>query len=79
MNALALKNIQIFDDIAYPNDILPAKAIRLSLISIGEFKRLNLLCFPGASQDISDNEESDNADDRPGIKGLRRKSIEVSE
>jgi hypothetical protein len=76
LNDLALKNVQIVDDIAKPNETIPKGGIRLSLISIGEYKRLYNLCFPGASQDVPDSEESDNADDRPNSKGVRRQSAQ---
>jgi hypothetical protein len=80
MNALALLNIQIVDDVAKPDEILPKNGVRLSLISIGEFKRLNKLCFPGAGEDTSDSEDEADVTDRPRGKGLRgRKPVVPSE
>jgi hypothetical protein len=79
MNSLALKNIQIVDDVAKPDEPIPKNGIRLSLISIGEFKRLNQLCFPGAGEDSSNSEDETDVTDRPRSKGLRgRKSTEIS-
>jgi len=70
MNGLALKNIQIVDDFDQSASLGP-RDVKLSLISPGEFRRLQDLCFPGAVENPEDSEQSDNAADRPHRKGLR--------
>jgi len=70
MNGLALKNIQIVDDFDQSASLGP-RDVKLSLISPGEFRRLQDLCFPGAVENPEDSEQSDNATDRPHRKGLR--------
>ena len=70
LNGLALKNIQIVNDLA--GAVPGPRDIRLSLISDGEFKRLHALCFPGASDDSADSEDEDN-----GNGGKKRKGIRV--
>jgi hypothetical protein len=72
LNDLALKNIQIVNDIGKEDIELPKNGIRLSLISSGEFRRLQDLCFPGTS-DAEDSEYQDHADGRKGGKGIRTK------
>lgn len=75
LNTLALKNVQIVNDM----DGRPVgpKEIRLSLISDGEFKRLFGLCFPGASDYSPDSEDEDNGNGGKKRKGIRsRKSDE---
>lgn len=75
MNALALKNIQIVNDLdgAEPGP----RDIKISLIGEGEFKKLHALCFPGASDDSTDSEDEDNANGGKKRKGIRsRKSDE---
>jgi hypothetical protein len=60
LNALALKNVQIINDLDGKAE-MPKNGIRLSLISPGEFRRLQELCFPGAVDDSPDSEDEDNA------------------
>ena len=69
LNALALRNIEIVNDLDGTCTMSP-RAVRLSLISPGEFRRLNQLCFPGASEDW-DSSDEDNVPDRKNGKGLR--------
>lgn len=69
LNALALRNIEIVNDLDGTCTMSP-RAVRLSLISPGEFRRLNQLCFPGASEDW-DSEDQDHVPDRKNGKGLR--------
>ena len=76
LNGLALKNIQIVNDLA--GAVPGPRDIRLSLISDGEFKRLHDLCFPGASDDSADSENEDNADGRKKRKGVRSKGTNDS-
>ena len=71
MNALALKNIQILADLDGERPDASKKEIPLSLISPGEFRRLQDLCFPGAAEDTSDSEDKDTVPYRKGGKGLR--------
>jgi hypothetical protein len=76
MNALALKNIQIVNDL---DGVEPGpRDIRISLIGEGEFKRLHALCFPGASDDSADSENEDNADGGKKRKGVRSKGTNDS-
>lgn len=70
LNELALKNIQIVNDINKPDLAIAKGEVRLSLISPGEFRRLQDLCFPGTS-DTSDSEDEDYATSRPRGKGIR--------
>lgn len=72
MNELALKNIQIVNDVNKPDLTIGKGEVRLSLISPGEFRRLQDLCFPGTSdtQDLTD--ESGPAPRKSG-KGVRAK------
>jgi hypothetical protein len=60
MNELALKNIQIVNDINKPDMAIAKGEVRLSLISPGEFRRLQDLCFPGTTdtQDLTDEDSS---------------------
>jgi hypothetical protein len=67
LNDLALKNIQIVDREPQPG----TREIPLRLIGSGEFFRLEGLCFPGASEDLPDSENQDDAPRRKGGKGLR--------
>lgn len=70
MNELALKNIQIVNDIN--KDIAIGKGeVRLSLISPGEFRRLQDLCFPGTT-DTQDLTDEDSSAPRPRGKNIRR-------
>ena len=70
LNALALRNIQIKNDLA--GETAAEKGdILLSRISSGEFFRLEGLCFPGASEDAPDSEQQNNVSGRKGGKGLR--------
>jgi hypothetical protein len=73
MNDLALQNIQIIDDLSDPNTPLPKGGVRLSLISLGEFRRLNKLCFPGAVEieEDEDSQNENNVTDRARSKGIR--------
>jgi hypothetical protein len=71
MNALALKNIRLYDDLS--GAVADGKNwIPLSLISPGEYSRLRDLCFPGADDDSDDSENQDNAASRKSGKGVRR-------
>lgn len=70
LNGLALKNIEIVNDLDGSPEMGP-RAVRLSLISPGEFRRLNELCFPGAIEN-SDSEDEDNAPRGARGKGVRR-------
>lgn len=70
MNDLALKNIRIVNDLDGSVSLEP-RDVRLSLISPGEFRRLNQLCFPGAIEDLADSEDEDNAARSSRRKGLR--------
>lgn len=78
MNALALKNIQIINDLDKKNQEIPKGYVRLSLISLGEFRRLQNLCFPGATDDSSDSEDEDNAPRGKGRKGIRKDATPAS-
>lgn len=69
LNTLALKNIQIVNDLDGKEP--GPREIRLSLISEAEFKRLYGLCFPGASDGSDDSEIEDNAYGGKKRKGLR--------
>ncbi len=69
LNALALRNNESVNDMDGTCTRSP-RAVRLSLISPGEFRRLNQLCFPGASEDW-DSSDEDNVPDRKNGKGLR--------
>lgn len=78
MNAKALKNIRIVNDIGkdgepirdYP---LTKGDIRISLIGPGEFARLRDACFPPRSDELPDSEdESGKARSKSG-KGVRHK------
>ena len=73
MNELALKNIQIVNDINKPDLVIGRGEVRLSLISPGEFRRLQELCFPGTS-DTQDLTDEDGSAARPRGKGIRAKS-----
>lgn len=72
MNALALKNIQIFDDLSGEKSE-GTNWIPLSLIGPGEFSRLRDLCFPGSEDDSADSENQDNANRGKAGKGIRRR------
>ena len=76
LNALALKNIQIVNDLdgAEPGP----RDIRISLIGEGEFKKLHALCFPGASDDSTDSEDEAHDDGRKKRKGVRSKGTNDS-
>ena len=69
LNALALKNIQIVNDL--DGDQPGPKDVRLSLIGAGEFRRLYSLCFPGASDGSDDLEDEDITPRGKGGKGVR--------
>lgn len=77
MNAKALKNIRIVNDIGkdgepikdYP---LSKGDIRISLIGPGEFTRLRDACFPPKSDELPDNEDESGKTGRKGCKGMRR-------
>ena len=69
LNGLALLNIEVVNDLDGACAMSP-RAVRLSLISPGEFRRLNQLCFPGASEDW-DSSDEDHVPNRKGGKGLR--------
>lgn len=71
LNALALKNVQIVNDLA--GETPGPRDIRLSLISDGEFKRLYGLCFPGAGDGSTDSEDEDNESGGKAGKGVRRR------
>ncbi len=71
LNSLALRNIQIVNDLDSATIEIPRGGVRLSLISPGEFRRLQDLCFPGSS-DNDIGEDEDNEPRRKGSKGLRR-------
>jgi hypothetical protein len=79
MNELALKNIQIVNDINKPDMIIGRGDVRLSLISSGEFRRLQDLCFPGTTdtQDLTDEDSS--APRKSGKDKRRGQSDAVSE
>jgi len=70
MNALALQNVEIVDDLDEKVALGP-KAIRLSLISLGEFRRLQDLCFPGSANNSPDLEDEDNVPRGKGRKSIR--------
>jgi hypothetical protein len=70
LNDLALKNIQIVNDLDGSVTLGP-KDIKLSLIASAEFRRLYGLCFPGASIDSEDSENENNVSGRPKRKGIR--------
>lgn len=73
MNALALRNIKIYDDLSGAESE-GKNWIPLSLIGPGDFGRLRDLCFPG-NDDSEDSSDQDNAARGKGRKGLRgRKS-----
>jgi hypothetical protein len=72
MNDLALKNIQIVNDIGKADIEMPRNGVRLSLLSSGEFKRLRDLCFPGATDDAPDSDEPDRPKAGKGGKGIQR-------
>lgn len=76
MNALALKNIQIVNDLdgAEPGP----RDIRISLIGEGEFKRIHGLCFPGAGDGADDREDEADAPNRAKRKGLRSRKPDES-
>lgn len=74
MNDLALKNIQIVNDINKPDMAIGRGEVRLSLISNGEFRKLQDMCFPGTT-DTQDLENEDGPAPRKSGKGVRgRKS-----
>lgn len=73
LNTLALKNIQIVNDIGKPDMVMGRGEVRLSLIPVGEFRRLQDACFPGTS-DTQDLTDEDSTDSRPRGKGIRSKS-----
>lgn len=77
LNALALKNVQIVNDLDGRAE-MPKNGIRLSLISPGEFRRLQDLCFPGTSDDSPDSEYEDIPADRKTRKGLRKDAAPAS-
>ena len=77
LNGLALKNVQIVNDLDGKTD-MPKNGIRLSLISPGEFRRLQELCFPGASDDSPDSEYEDLPHDRKNRKGIRKDAAPAS-
>lgn len=70
MNDLALRNIRIVNDLDRSVALEP-RDVRLSLISPGEFRRLNQLCFPGAIEDLADSDNEDSVSHSPRRKGLR--------
>ncbi len=72
MNELALKNIQIVNDVNKPDMTIGKGEVRLSLISPGEFRRLQDLCFPGTS-DTQDLTDEDGPAPRKSGKGVRAK------
>lgn len=76
LNGLALKNVQIVNDLA--GETPGPRDIRLSLISDGEFKRLHDLCFPGASDGSDDSPDQDNEDGGKKRKGLRSRKPDES-
>lgn len=78
MNALALKNVQIINDLDGKAE-MPKNGIRLSLISPGEFRRLQECCFPGATDDSPDSEDEDNAPRGKGRKGIRKDTAPTGE
>lgn len=72
LNELALKNIQIVNDIN--KDVAIGKGeVRLSLISPGEFRRLQDLCFPGTTdtQDLTDEDSSTPRKSSKGVRGRK--------
>lgn len=76
MNELALKNIQIVNDIN--KDIVIGKGeVRLSLISPGEFRRLQDLCFPGTT-DTQDFADEDSSSARSRGKGIRSRQSDAA-
>ena len=75
LNDLALKNIQIVNDLDGSVEVGP-RDIKLSLIASAEFRKLYGLCFPGASVDTDDSEDSDNAVGRKKRKGIRIKGAD---
>jgi len=77
LNSLALKNVQIVNDVDGKTDI-PKNGIRLSLISTGEFRRLQELCFPGAVFNSPDSEYEDLPHDRKNRKGIRKDATPAS-
>lgn len=78
LNGLALKNVQIVNDLDGKAE-MPKNGIRLSLISPGEFRRLQDLCFPGTSDDSPDSENEDLSNDRPNRKRVRQNASPASE
>lgn len=77
LNELALKNIQIVNDIN--KDVAIGKGeVRLSLISPGEFRRLQDLCFPGTT-DTQDLTNEDSSAPRKSGKGVRAKPHDTGE
>ena len=70
LNELALKNIQIVNDVNKPDMAIGRGEVRLSLISPGEFRRLQDLCFPGTS-DTEDMPDEDSTTSRARGKGKR--------
>lgn len=79
LNALALKNIQIKNDLL-GEQVTERGDILLSKISSGEFFRLEGLCFPGASEDAPDSGQQNNVSRGKGSKGLRgRESVTSGE
>ena len=70
LNALALRNIQIKNDLA-GEQATERGDILLSKISSGEFFRLEGLCFPGASEDAPDSEQQNNVPRGKNSKGIR--------
>jgi hypothetical protein len=71
MNDLALRNIQIVNDLDGASHAPQKGDILLSKISSGEFFRLESLCFPGASEDAPDSGSEDSVSGRSRGKGLR--------
>lgn len=83
MNDLALKNVQIVNDITLDgkvdqNIVLRKGEIRMSLIGPGEFSQLRELCFPGADSDAPDSEVQPDEARRKSGKGVRGRQPDVS-
>lgn len=78
INGLCLQNIQIIDDLSFPDHVYQKGEIRFSHLAPGEWTRLRDLCFPGANFDTPDGEIEDNAPVRKSGKGVRKDASAIS-
>jgi hypothetical protein len=78
INSLCLLNIQIVDDLSFPDHVYQKGEIRFSHLAPGEWTRLRDLCFPGANFDTPDSETEDNAPVRKSGKGVRKEPAATS-